>query len=341
MYPFRQEQSLFSSVLSLIDKKDQFNRHSLDIDLAKWQDCARNKNSSMGPNISDVTLNVKGQSFPIIGTNNYRDPTFDLPIERFKVTVGNEKSSSTLKRITLKNYLKNIDSYIDCSCNTLFSERDEVILTSAQTCILPLENGKVEFNVEIKNYQYDTEDPAVLCLVVSPHGTSAQLLTKYNQKIYFNNQGSTANYMAERLKDVRRREGRPLDGPMNQKEKEENALFIFQIPLRQRKQRFTRSIYNNYDEFNNSDGYLENEINKSSSNFSNEESVNWSAYAPSKNSFDVNNTYGLNCAMTTTLTSKTMQLGPTNNYCFSDTSVKKQTLGFDNAQLSVGSNKGI
>lgn len=241
--------SLLSQVASLCvnnNLKDQLCRHGLNISYVQWEDCARDNNSSLGPNISDITLNVQGQSFPIIRPNNFTDLTFDLSIERFQVNVGNEIIDKNLIkpsyeelnknqfcRLSFTEYLQNIEKYINCKCNNgLFLERDKFILTSTQTCILPLENNKVEFNVEIKNYQYSREDPSVLCIVVSPHGTSAQVLNKRNQKIFFNNQGSSAFYCAERLKDKRQRDGCPLDGPMNQTEKEENALFIFQIPLK-------------------------------------------------------------------------------------------------------------
>lgn len=63
---------------------------------------------------------------------------------------------------------------------------DEKNPVSAQDCILPLKDGQVSFDVRIHNYQYDQDDPAVLVVVASQHGTPAQLLTEYKQKIYFN-----------------------------------------------------------------------------------------------------------------------------------------------------------
>ena len=136
---------------------------------------------------------------------------------------------------------------------SLFLERDEKILTSSQSCILPLENSKdssgVEFNVRIHNYQYDEKNPAVLCIVVSPHGTSVQLLTEYKQKIYFNNHGEKAKYSAERLKEVRRRLNKKIEGEMDQSEKENNALFIFQIPLKQTSKTRRVAQCSNFDGF--------------------------------------------------------------------------------------------
>ncbi|CAH6419272.1 Hypothetical protein HVR_LOCUS473, partial [uncultured virus] len=205
----------------------------------KWQDNARSKGSVWGPVISDVTLDVDGQSFPIIGPNNFEDPTFDMPIGRFSVNVGNEKAGEQLRRISFKEYLENLSQHISANVKgPMFLPRDEKILTSAQSCVLPLRDGKVSFNVRIHNYQYDDNDPAVLTVVMSPHGTSAQLLTEYKQKIFFNKCGQKAPYVGERLTDVRVAAGKSTEGPMTQEEKENNVLFVAQIPLKQKERPF-------------------------------------------------------------------------------------------------------
>lgn len=205
--------------------EERFRQHKLKIGFVKYEDNARYKESVWGPVISDVTLDVSSSSFPIIGTNNYEDPNFDMPIDRFSVNVGNENlcavgNESSLQRISFKEYLKNLSKYLSSNVKgSMYLPRDEKILTSAQACILPLSNGKVSFNVRIHNYQYDNVDPAVLVVVASPHGTSAQLLTDYKQKIYFNKCGMKAPYIAQRLEDVRASEGVSLKGPMSQKER--------------------------------------------------------------------------------------------------------------------------
>jgi hypothetical protein len=206
----------------------------------KWEDTARNKNSCFGPNISDISLDVANLSFPIIGTRNFQDETFDLPIERFVVHVGNEvemtDKTEELKQISFKEYLTNIEKYIPnihVKNNSVYAERDSKILTSSQATILPLRDGYVEFNVRLHNYQVRRSmTSSVLCLVVSPHGTSAQFISESQQKIYFNQNGTNVSYRAERLMDKRIKAGESTEGPMNQKEKEANVLFIFQIPLK-------------------------------------------------------------------------------------------------------------
>jgi hypothetical protein len=242
------------NVSSLFERVRQISKNSTFVrDLAneqcvvtfvKWEDTARNKNSSWGPNISDVTLDVEDMSFPIIGTNNYVDKTFDMPIENFVVHVGNEKvnhsNDELLSRISLQEYLMNIEKYTNLKVKdggSLFlNHRDESLLTSSQATVLPLRDGTIEFNVRIHNYQYDAKDPAVLCVVISPHGTSAQLLTEYKQNLYFNRAGSKVNYRAERLTDQRIKAGKATtDGlMMTQEEQEKNVLFILQIPLKQK-----------------------------------------------------------------------------------------------------------
>ncbi len=204
-----------------------------------WEDTARHNNSCYGPNISDMTLCVNDTSMPIIRRPNYADITCDIPIEKFKVKVGNEKEieyyNSNLTSICLKDYLKNISTFTNNPMlDSLYLNRDKTILTSTQACILPLNNGKIEFNVKLFNYQYSEDNPAVLVIIVSDQGTSTQIINKYNQKLFFNKNGRAAYFKAQRLSEYRKKIGSNRTGKMNTKEKEKNMLFIFQIPLKQR-----------------------------------------------------------------------------------------------------------
>jgi hypothetical protein len=213
----------------------QFNRRDLVVQFVKWEDTARSKNSCWGPNISDVSLAVGDDSYPIIGTKNYKDKTIDLPLGEFSVNVGNEvkEGQEKLVRLPLADYLKNLGQYVSFGVDgPMLLERDSSILTSTQCCVLPIEDGKsTAFSVRIHNYQYSATKPACLVVVSSPHGTSAQLLTESEQKIYFNRAGRRADYVAERVETRRKRENRPQEGPLNQQEKEDNVLFVYQIPL--------------------------------------------------------------------------------------------------------------
>lgn len=242
---------------SLIKRLHQLG---LTIELVKWEDTARSKNSYWGPNICDVMLDVDEFVFPMIGMDNFHDYTLDMDIQHFKVWVGNERTDAPLTPISFQEYLENLHQYIASPVmGPMFLERDAKIVTAGQCCILPLRQNaskmllpestssnpslkqnesksaldSVSFNVMINNHQVDATDPAVLVIVASPHGTSAQLLTEPRQRIYFNKNGDKASYYAERLREVRKAAGVSTKGNMSEEEQENNALFVFQIPLLQ------------------------------------------------------------------------------------------------------------
>lgn len=233
-------------------------KYELDIQPISWEDTARFKNSCWGPNISDMTLslsqgaNKDERLLPMIRAPNFADKTSDMAIEKFSVTVGNERpssslSSSTVQRITLQDYLTNAPKYLSSDKNingivdgintkvkSLYLERDKNILTSAQFCILPLSKGKCEFNVSLYNYQSTKENPAVLVIVASSQGTSAQVIVDGKTRLYFNHHGKAANFQAVRLKDDRAARGKIVEGKMDLEEQERNVLFVYQVPLKQK-----------------------------------------------------------------------------------------------------------
>jgi hypothetical protein len=205
--------------------------YGMDIMNVAWEDTGRTKGSCFGPNISDMTLNVNGSNMPIIRKQNFSDITSDQDIMDFNLIVGNE-SNSEKKMVSLKEYLENIHIYTkNDQLKSMYLERDSKILTSSQACILPLENNEVEFNIKLFNYQ-SLNEPAVLVIVASSEGTSAQIVTGSESTLYFNKNQQNANFIAERLSDDRKRRGVSLEGPMTNEEKQRNALFVFQIPLK-------------------------------------------------------------------------------------------------------------
>lgn len=217
-----------SSNIGITSLAESYGMKIMDI---AWEDTARTKGSCFGPNISDMTLNVNGQNMPLIRKPNFADITSDQDISNFNLVVGNE-SGKEKKMVSLKEYLENIHFYTyNDLLKSMYLERDKKILTSAQACILPLENGEVEFNVKLYNYQ-STSEPAVLVVVASSEGTSAQIVKGRDCTLHFNKDGKNANFIAERLSDDRKRRGVPLEGSMTNEEKQRNALLIFQIPLK-------------------------------------------------------------------------------------------------------------
>ena len=94
--------------------------NGLDIVKISWEDNARDKNSSNGPHISDLTLNIGNYPMPIIRENNFIDKTWDIDINKIPIVVGNHKlKKSKLKRISLKQYLQNIGMF-DFECSDHF-----------------------------------------------------------------------------------------------------------------------------------------------------------------------------------------------------------------------------
>lgn len=217
-----------------------------------WEDNARTKNSSTGPCISDMTLQVNGRAMPIMREPNFTDVTWDVPLDKIMLKVGNEHGQP-LRAVSLQEYLNNFPDYLSeptrwkevpgTARPRALSRVDvgEQGTMSAQACLLPLpeDGGEVPFNVAIYNYQSTKQHPAVLVLVATDSGTSAQIVTngpgRYQpQTLYINNNGRCASHVACRLKEDRISRGQTtdLDAPMTSEEKLRNAIRIIQVPLR-------------------------------------------------------------------------------------------------------------
>ena len=232
---------LVSSITSNPFTTEQLRQRGLNATKVTWEDTARSKNSCFGPNISDMTLVCEDALMPVIRKPNFSDVTVDIPLDSFNITVGNE-SGSSLKTITLREYLKDISVYTDNThkTNLLDETNDKDVLTSTQCCVLPCDKGNVDFNVQLFNYQSIDEDPAVLVILVSKNGTSAQILESSNQKLYFNDNGVAKNFNIERLQMNRERktgvkqEKVKSFTEMKEDEKLENVIMMIQIPLERR-----------------------------------------------------------------------------------------------------------
>ncbi len=206
--------------------------YNLNIQSVAWEDTARNKYSSVGPNISDMTLNVASHRMPLIRSKNYTDVTVDMPFDKLPNLVVGNHNNTPLTQTNLKNYLDNLSQFMktDPDQGSLFIERDKFILTSAQACVLPLHEDQVGFSVDLYNYQSSYE-PAVLVIIATAQGTSSCIVKGGNTKLYFNRNDTACLFSAKRITDHRKEQGRPLDGPMTKEEKAMNGIYIFQIPL--------------------------------------------------------------------------------------------------------------
>src|SRR5688500_12378787 len=87
-------------------------QHGRQIMNVTWEDTGRYYGTSLGPNTSDVTIQVQrpgdGQQplalMPVIRHPNFSDLTADIKPERFFVLVGNERGQP-LQRVSLRDYL--------------------------------------------------------------------------------------------------------------------------------------------------------------------------------------------------------------------------------------------
>jgi len=88
-------------------------RHGLRILNVTWEDTGRFKNSAVGPNISDMTLQVqlmdpRTEKFrlycmPVIRYPNFADKTGDISPDRFFVLAGNERNKPQRSRTSPGN----------------------------------------------------------------------------------------------------------------------------------------------------------------------------------------------------------------------------------------------
>lgn len=233
-------------------------RRGLAVQNVNWEDTGRAEGSSLGPNISDLTLQVRRRDanggfvstlMPVIRFPNFTDRTGDVPADRFFVRVGNERAGQPLRTVALTDVLRDVKAFASAPSSILGSgdllaPRDSHFLVSAQAVFLPIpKEGKAEFNPVIFNYQSAPRSPAVLSILVTREGTSIRVIENEGQdasdhggqEIYFNNHGQRAAFTAERKSDVEARIA-AQGGPKTESDKSALArgadvLFLVQVPL--------------------------------------------------------------------------------------------------------------
>jgi hypothetical protein len=236
-------------------------RRGLDVMNVTWEDTGRAQGSSLGPNISDFTLQVRykdtgGQQrsalMPVVRFPNFSDRTGDVAADRFFVRVGNERASKDpLRTVALSEVLKDVKSFASMpdtilGSGDLSAPRDTHYLVSAQAVFLPIpKSGKAEFNPVLFNYQSAPRSPAVLSILVTREGTSISVIENSpedasasvgaGQELYFNNHGQRTALTAERKSDVESRiaeQGGPkTEADRSALAKGADVLFLVQVPL--------------------------------------------------------------------------------------------------------------
>jgi hypothetical protein len=231
-----------------------------------WEDTGRYKGSAVGPNISDMTIQValrdpKTQQLavtcmPVIRYPNFQDKSCDLDPRDFTLLVGNQ-AGQELKRISLfdfldrpTDFLSNPDSWKSPK-KTLLATRDSKVLVSAQACFLPVsKKGKAEFNPVLFNYQSYKENPAVLTLLVTREGSSVTVIDNtrdafetgsvWGQRLFHNENGQRASLSGERESEFqtksRTTEGVSVARPGGDSTGESglNMVLLVQVPLKQK-----------------------------------------------------------------------------------------------------------
>jgi len=239
----------------------QIQRRGLDLINLTWEDTGREQGSSLGPNISDLTLQVryteqgdrKAALLPVIRFPNFSDRTGDVRADKFFLRVGNQGNRGQLETVALRDVLANVKAYLSdprsvLGSGNLTAARDSHYLVSAQAVFLPIPSqGKAEFTPVLFNYQSFPGSPAVLTLLVSRQGTSTTIVDNrqnqaspvesWGQELYFNERGKRAPFSAERKTDVKARidaQGGPrTEDDQSALAKGADSLFIIQVPLRQ------------------------------------------------------------------------------------------------------------
>lgn len=223
-----------------------------------WEDTGRYLGSSVGPNISDVTIEVETEGsdgsksthlMPVIRFPNFTDKTGDVDIDEFFVRVGNQREGAGLRTVSLRQLLDQPTEFMSLpgegtiEGGSLLAERDDEVLVSAQSAFLPIRrDGSTRFWPVIFNYQSYEDNPAVLTILVTRQGTSMTIIDNsrdtvtgagsWGQRLYFNHHGQRAPLTAERLKDVQRK-GTTMNGESASSLGEDaNLLMLIQVPLK-------------------------------------------------------------------------------------------------------------
>lgn len=238
-------------------------RHGLELLDLTWEDTGRDYGSSYGPNISDVTLQMRepldasGKRFrthllPVLRAPNFTDKTADLPADKLWVKVGNQSNGAQIVSVPLTEVLTHLREYVSDPDSILGSgdfsaKRDTHFLVSAQHVFVPIaETGKIEFTPVVFNYQSYQRHPAVMTLLVTRQGTSMTVLenagpdaVQYGagQQLYFNNKGQKTTLTAERRSTVAARieAGGATEQDAGALEEGADMMWIVQVPLKVRR----------------------------------------------------------------------------------------------------------
>ncbi len=241
-------------------------RHGLQVLDVTWEDTARYDSSAVGPNISDMTIQVQHKlpdsggyglsCMPVIRYPNFSDLTGDISPDDFFLLVGNQKGDA-LEKITLRelvgslrSHLHDPDSWKGDRGSLLVDNRDSHVLVSAQACFLPIpKEGVAEFNPVLFNYQSRAGDPAVLAILATREGTSITVIDNqrdrfeagrtWGQRLFFNQNGERTSLTGKRksdlVADAHQQDFAAAGSSTDESGREGlNMVLLIQVPLRQK-----------------------------------------------------------------------------------------------------------
>jgi hypothetical protein len=253
-----------ASMTHASDARKLADKHGLKILDLTWEDTGRYKGSCVGPNISDMTIQVQHEGritcMPVIRYPNFSDKTADVTIDDVKLRVGNEKGKP-LQSISLREYLRDLRKYLAKPASwagsetSLLAPREKEVLVSAQACFLPVpKDGKAQFNPVLFNYQSYAGAPAVLAIVVTREGTSATIIdnqrdafgagSAWGQRLFHNENGERASLTGTRMTEFVAAGGDKTDAVTSMEAAKAAGLscvMLIQVPLVQ-PDRLRRSV---------------------------------------------------------------------------------------------------
>lgn len=245
-------------------------KHGLHVLDVTWEDTARFDNSAVGPNISDMTIQVQHQlpgkndyqlsCMPVIRYPNFTDVSGDIQMDEFFVLVGNE-CGNPLKKVNLRELLGNLREYLHTPgswkgdrSSLLAGERDSHVLVSAQACFLPIpQDGIAEFNPVLFNYQSYEGNPAVLAILATREGTSVTVIdntrdgfdtgSTWGQRLFFNQNGERASLTGQRKSNFESQTAEKVSSDSTMEAIPEsgdglNMVLLIQVPLKQKESQF-------------------------------------------------------------------------------------------------------
>jgi len=236
-------------------------QHGLELLDLTWEDTGRWQGSALGPNISDVTIEVVSEArgrqlalMPVLRFPNFVDRTADVRLDRIFLRVGNQAPGQPERVISLRDFLAEPGRFLSLPGagairgGSLLAPRDSHALVSAQAAFLPVpRGGKATFHPVIFNYQSTAGSPAVLTLLVTRQGTSLTVVDNardtvpggrsWGQRLFFNAAGQRAPLTAERISDVMGRGATSNGEAAAEVGEDANLLLLVQVPLRHRELR--------------------------------------------------------------------------------------------------------